>query len=357
IQRLMNAAAGLMVLPLMFHATAFAQGTLPAPAASAAAGAATAASGIATSASQSLSGAAAALPTAGASVVSAGGGLAVAPQAAPSMLQVLSSASKSFCTRLKTSPLGRLAAGMRKPLSLVTGGIVADEKPPNAEEKAQPGPEGTAAQIKAVKLQAPKRQAAIKELKGADVRYHPEVEANLITALRADPSECVRLEAATVIGTLPICTEALSKALEICATGSEADGNPAELSVRVQLRAEASLARCLCCLPQNSSTPTPRPEYPGITEAENPPESAARNTASGRSNQLPPLVMPVSAALSSSRGQHLTVDPATFRYSAVRSRSHTRSESTRTTPEPPASSTQTQPRTLTELFRQAANPK
>ncbi|QEG40648.1 hypothetical protein [Roseimaritima ulvae] len=179
------------------------------------------------------------------------------------MLQILGDARRGFCARVRQSPIGKLTAGMRKPLSMATGGMVPAEKKPHPDEKAQPGPEGTAAQVKTVKLQAPKRQQAIAELKHIDVRYHPEVEATLIAALRADPSECVRLEAAITIATLPVCSPAIRKALTVCVESKDTDGNPAELSDRVKMRAAMAIAHCANCAPQEMNETLERPEYPG----------------------------------------------------------------------------------------------
>lgn len=181
---------------------------------------------------------------------------------APTMLQILTSARRGFCARVRLSPIGQMAANMRKPLSAVTGGLVAAEKVPHADEQSQPGPEGTAAQLKAVNLQAPKRRAAVRELRAIDVRYHPEAEGILVAALRADPSECVRYEAALTIETLPACTDKLAKALRTSIDSSSADGNPAELSMRVRNQAAIALSKCECCLPQTDVTPQIRPEYP-----------------------------------------------------------------------------------------------
>jgi hypothetical protein len=178
------------------------------------------------------------------------------------MLQVLTSAQRGFCARVRVSPVGQMLASMRKPLSVATGGLVAAEKSPHPDEQAQPGPEGTAAQLKAANLQAPKRRAAVSQLQGLDVRYHPEAEAILIAALRVDPSECVRYEAAVTLTTLPVCTEPIRKALQTCVESSTRDGNPAELSGRVRTQASIALSKCECCLTEPTSESAPRPEYP-----------------------------------------------------------------------------------------------
>jgi hypothetical protein len=205
---------------------------------------------------------------------------------APSMLQVLTSASRGFCARVRVSPIGQMAANMRKPLSVATGGLIAPEKAPHPDEQAQPGPEGTAAQLKAVNLQAPKRRAAVRELRAVDVRYHPEAEAILVAALRADPSECVRYEAALTIATLPACTEKIAKALRTSIDSSSADGNPAELSIRVRNQAANALAKCECCLPLSDTVPQTRPEYP-VTET--PTGTAAQTTTASQGKNLPAI--------------------------------------------------------------------
>ncbi len=205
---------------------------------------------------------------------------------APTMLQVLTSASRGFCARVRVSPIGQMAANMRKPLSVATGGLIAPEKAPHPDEQAQPGPEGTAAQLKAVNLQAPKRRAAVRELSAVDVRYHPEAEAILVAALRADPSECVRYEAALTIATLPACTEKIAKALRTSIDSSSTDGNPAELSTRVRNQAASALAKCECCLPSSDTAPQARPEYP-VTET---PAGTAAQTTTASQGTIPPVI-------------------------------------------------------------------
>lgn len=187
-----------------------------------------------------------------------------APPKRPSMVQILSNARKDFCTKVRESPVGQLVGGLRKPLSLATGGVVPAEKAPGKDAQAQPGPQGTAAQIKAVQLQAAKRQSGIEALAGLDVRYHPEAEATLIAALRADPSQCVRLAAAETMTTLPVCTPKLAEALKVCVEGTNVDGNPAELSERVRMQAEAAWSHCLSCQPPGAKSPRERPEYPVV---------------------------------------------------------------------------------------------
>ncbi|MEZ6087628.1 MAG: hypothetical protein R3C05_06305 [Pirellulaceae bacterium] len=179
----------------------------------------------------------------------------------PSVVQTLASAKRSACAHFRASPIGKLAAGFRKPLSTLTGGMVPSEKAPHPDEQMQPGPEGTAAQIKTVEVQAPKRQAAVQALQKVDIRYHPEAEGTLVGALRADPSDCVRLEAAKTIAGLPVCSKSLCKALEVSVAGTDVDGNPGEMNPAV--RTQASIAsHCQLCAPQSVEPADQRPEYP-----------------------------------------------------------------------------------------------
>jgi hypothetical protein len=176
----------------------------------------------------------------------------------------LSTTRQGICLKLKQSPIGGLIAEMRKPLSTVTGGLIAPTAKPVPAEIAAAGPQGTAAQIQAIKLDAPKRVDAVKQLAFIDVRYHPEAAQTLVAALRADPSECVRLEAARTIATLKTCTKPIAEALRICVESVETDGNPAELSPAVRRQAAQSLSCCLNCLSDSQPTQSLdiRPEYP-----------------------------------------------------------------------------------------------
>lgn len=176
----------------------------------------------------------------------------------------LSTTKTNICQKFKNSPLGGLVAEMRKPLSAITGGMVQPTAAPTQADVAAAGPQGTAAQIQAIKVDAPKRVGAIQQLKGIDVRYHPEAAQTLIAALRADPSDCVRLEAARTIATLRTCTKPIAEALRVCVEGAETDGNPAELSPAVQRQAAMALSCCLNCLSdsQSPTVPETRPEYP-----------------------------------------------------------------------------------------------
>src|SRR5947209_3506050 len=80
-----------------------------------------------------------------------------------------------------------------------------------------------------------------------DCHYWPEAESALIKGLRTDKNECVRWEAALSLGRGCCCTRKTMEALRIAASGSEIDGNPAELSQRVKALAVKSLNHCTHC--------------------------------------------------------------------------------------------------------------
>ena len=97
----------------------------------------------------------------------------------------------------------------------------------------------------------------------ADCNWYPEAEAALITALRTDRNECVRDEAASVLGSGCCCTRKIIEALAISASGSKKDGNPPENSLRVKAAAYISLQHCLNCYVQvEELNPLEQPEKP-----------------------------------------------------------------------------------------------
>ncbi|WP_231934405.1 hypothetical protein [Botrimarina colliarenosi] len=177
--------------------------------------------------------------------------------------------------------MGRFLANAVKPISKLTGGIIPSPndnhfaaavelhatKPagmaPGATPKPPPPPPpgvAAAAQIKAEKAQAKIRREAVAFLAGLDCRYYPEAEAALIASLRADRDQCVRLEAARALATGCCCSPATVKALTICVTSSDEDGNPAERCSAVRQAALIALQRCEQC--GATSAPTTPPEAP-----------------------------------------------------------------------------------------------
>ncbi|MFO0968441.1 MAG: HEAT repeat domain-containing protein [Gemmataceae bacterium] len=166
----------------------------------------------------------------------------------------------SCCDRLREckqrycqSTFGQLVNNMLAPLRLATGGLVPECCLPllTREElcKLQPGDlspaEEAAAKIKLEEAGARARRAAVRYLGTVDCHYYPEAELALIAALRTDPNECVRLEAARALGAGCCCSPRTVAALKIAVNGGDEDCNPGETSVRVKICAFEALERCL----------------------------------------------------------------------------------------------------------------
>lgn len=176
--------------------------------------------------------------------------------------------------KLCKSQLGQLMNNGLKPIGALTGGILGPLCPPALFEdllKPADSAEGAAARIKADEAAAKARRAAVRYLATVDCRYWPEARDALINSLRADRNECVRWEAAMAMGSGCCCNKEILRALAIVVSGSEADGNPPEVSLRVRSAAAASLDRCLACV---GATPPPLLPPPPVKEKEEkPPET------------------------------------------------------------------------------------
>ncbi len=94
---------------------------------------------------------------------------------------------------------------------------------------------------------AEERMKAVSSLGAVDYHSWPEAEVALIGALRADRNECIRMKAATVLGSGCWCTKKTIMALSLAASGSDCDGYPTEKSPRVRGVAQNSLHHCLAC--------------------------------------------------------------------------------------------------------------
>ncbi len=163
--------------------------------------------------------------------------------------------------KLLQSPLGQLLNNATKPLSALTGGVIPTlEKPPSAEETKQPGAAGAAALGKKDAAEAAKRRADVKYLGTLDCRYYPEATAALAAALRTDPSECVRYEAALALARGCCCNQTTIKALTASVSGYEDDGNPGERSARVRCTAAVALEKCLACYVQTGGPDALKPD-------------------------------------------------------------------------------------------------
>lgn len=181
---------------------------------------------------------------------------------------------------------GLLLNNTLAPVRLFTGGIVPPCCPglPTAAELADKGPVGAAAAIKKDEAEAKARIAAVKYLATVSCHYWPEAQDALIQALRKDRNECVRWQAALALGSGCCCTKKTIKALAITVSGSDEDGQPAELSDRVKAAAEAALYHCLDCFTETVPAPEPKKE-------EKRPEPAPAPTPAPESQPVPSQAM------------------------------------------------------------------
>jgi hypothetical protein len=217
----------------------------------------------------------------------------VAPAAAPSSIWsffCMTPDQKAACRqKLCSCALGQLINNGLTPASTMTGGIIPTLCPavsPADLAKPADSAEGAAARIKADEADAKARRAAVRLLGLQDCHYWPEAQLALINSLRADRNECVRMEAALAFNNGCCCSKAVIKALVICVSGSEEDGNPSECSPRVRALAEAALQHCLACYAEVIPAP---PLGDGKTEPKAP-------VAPGGEQAPPPKVLPTPAA-------------------------------------------------------------
>ncbi|MGL4423825.1 MAG: HEAT repeat domain-containing protein, partial [Gemmataceae bacterium] len=160
----------------------------------------------------------------------------------------ISQAQREFCRR-KTcrTPMGQMMARIINPISGLTGGLISPFCPttPSLAELQDPGAVGAAAKVKQDRAGAEERIKAVRYLGGVDCHYWPEAEEALIGALRNDRNECVRYEAALVLGKGCCCTCKVIVALSHAVSCSDKDGAPWEKSARVRSAAAVALEHCL----------------------------------------------------------------------------------------------------------------
>lgn len=193
------------------------------------------------------------------------------------------------CDKLKAklcaSPFGQLLGGILTPYRAMTGGLIPQWCPgpldPLASDLAKPADsaEGAAARIKQSEADAKARRAAVRYLGTVDCKRYPEAEAALLNALRGDPNECVRLEAALAFRNGCCCSKKVIEALIIVVNGEKTE-EPAENSPRVKCAAAEALQRCLATYcdvdPPRSPEPpvvepvVPAPPEPGVPDAARP---------------------------------------------------------------------------------------
>jgi hypothetical protein len=146
-----------------------------------------------------------------------------------------------------------LLNSLLKPFGALSGGLVPPLIPPGASAanlaKPPTSAAGAAARIQTQEADAKARREAVRYLGTVDCRYYPEAAAALATALRTDPSECVRYEAALALNRSCCCTPKTVAALRAAASGRSDDQNPPECSERVRAAAESALMRCALSAP------------------------------------------------------------------------------------------------------------
>lgn len=200
---------------------------------------------------------------------------AASPQAGGivGLVQLIGAEMKKCKAKMCACPLGQLLTNMMKPMNLFAGGLFCPPCCPPIKEddlkKPSTSPQGACAKIMQSQMESQERRKAIQCLANFDCHWWPEAEAALITGLRTDTSECVRLEAALTLGTGCCCTKKTIEALTITVSGSKRDGNPSENSPRVKEAAFASLQRCLACYTEEDAEPhrPEKPEKPGGEKA------------------------------------------------------------------------------------------
>lgn len=230
-------------------------------------------------------------------IPAAPGAVPAAAPAQPATLWSFLGLTPENCERCRkklcSKPIGQLLNSMLTPLSFATGGLMHPLCPPGPDaddlkklmdpnSNASPA-EQAAAAIKANVAGMKDRIAAVRYLGTVDCHFFPDAEPALIAALRGDPLECVRLEAALALGRGCCCTKKTLAALTIAATGGNSDKNPAETSPRVRAAAMRSLNCCLNQIglpmpdapvrpefPPGDGTPPPpvRPEQPAVAQSD-----------------------------------------------------------------------------------------
>lgn len=164
--------------------------------------------------------------------------------------------TKEQCAALKdcicNTAIGEFAKSAAKPLTAASGGLLFSRcGVPTAEDLAKMAAAGTldsemgaAAKIKKSEAEAAARREAVRYLGTVDCNYWPEAKDALKAALRSDPSECVRYEAALALSRGCCCNKDIIDALRHSANGTKGDGAPAESSPRVRDAASFALSVC-----------------------------------------------------------------------------------------------------------------
>lgn len=197
---------------------------------------------------------------------------AAAPPAAGlvGLCQMLEQKIQACKAKICACPLGQLLTNGQSVGNLFLGGLCCPPccplVNPNDLKQASDTPAGACARFKQDQLTMPARRDAVRCLAYADCHWWPEAQAALLTALRTDKNECVRLEAAKVLYTGCCCTARVIETLAIVVSGSSRDGNPSENSPRVKAAAMAALQHCIDCYSEQLPEPE-RPERAPVPKA------------------------------------------------------------------------------------------
>ncbi|WP_439626235.1 hypothetical protein [Gemmata sp.] len=177
---------------------------------------------------------------------------AAAPAAAPrnifSMFTMTPDQKAACKQKFCNSGIGKMFNAVLAPVGMLTGGLFGPGcGGPSPADLAKPATsaEGAAARIKQDEANVAARRAAVRYLGTVNCKYYPEAEPALIAALRGDPSECVRIEAAKAFANGCCCSKKTIAALTLSVNGGTKDGFPAESSECVRALAYAALQVCV----------------------------------------------------------------------------------------------------------------
>lgn len=199
-----------------------------------------------------------ALPAVGAGGASAGTAPAAAPRNIFTMFCPTAAQKAELRQKFCNSVIGKLFNTMITPLGMMTGGLLGSScSGPSPADLAKPATsaEGAAARIKADEANAAARRAAVRYLGTVSCKYYPEAEPALISSLRGDPSECVRIEAAKAFANGCCCSKKTIAALTLAVNGGTKDGFPSEQSECVRALAFVALQVCVATYQEPAKPP------------------------------------------------------------------------------------------------------
>ena len=153
--------------------------------------------------------------------------------------------------KICNSPLGLMLKSAAGPFALMSGGLIGSNcGTPTAQDLLKmkldgtiDGPAGVAAEVKKSEADAKARREAVRYLGTVDCNYWPKARVVLKDALRLDPNECVRYEAALALLHGCCCNREIIDYLRDSSTGGDKYG-PIECSWRVRETAGEAMIHC-----------------------------------------------------------------------------------------------------------------